>query len=160
MIVNSITQLSEDVDDLIQQSRRYQEILYPPESINQDDPHYLINGGMYFIGAYDSEKLCGIGGVKIMHDIMIDDGYYGEIKNLFVDPDSRGRGASKMIMNSLENYLIKKEVKLCRLETGVSQPESIGLYQRLGYRDCQAYGDYADDPLSVFMEKTLTDLTV
>ena len=151
MFVQPITELSEDVDDLIQQSRRYQEKIYPAESINQDDPQYLINGPMYFIGAYDGEKLCGIGGVKIMHD----DSHYGEIKNLFVDPNCRGRGVSKIIMNALENYLIKEEIKLCRLETGVSQPESIGLYQSLGYQDCGAYGEYAADPLSVFMEKVL-----
>ena len=155
MIIKAITKLSEDVDYLIQQSRDYQAEIYPAESINQDDPQYLVNGGMYFIGVYDGEQLCGVGGVKIMHDVMNDDGHYGEIKNLFVDPKCRGRGASKIIMTALEDYLIKKKVGLCRLETGVSQPESIGLYLRLGYQDCAAYGEYADDPLSVFMEKTL-----
>ena len=151
MIVKPITELSEDVDDLVQQSRDYQAEIYPADSINQDDPQYLVSGGMYFIGAYDDEKLCGIGGVKIMDD----DSRYGEIKNLFVDPNSRGRGVSKIIMNALEDYLIKEKIKLCRLETGVSQPESIGLYQKLGYQNCAAYGDYADDQLSVFMEKPL-----
>jgi len=156
LIIKAITELSKDVDDLIQQSRDYQAEIYPPESVHQDDPQYLINGGMYFIGAYDDETLCGIGGVKIMCEVMNDDGHYGEIKNLFVDPVYRGRGVSKIIMHALEDYLIKKNIKLCRLETGVSQPESIGLYRRIGYRGCGAYGDYADDPLSVFMEKTLS----
>lgn len=151
MIIKPIIELSEDVDDLIQQSRDYQAEIYPAESINQDDPQYLVSGGVYFIGAYDGETLCGIGGVKIMHD----DSHYGEIKNLFVDPNCRGRGASKIIMNALESYLIKKEINLCRLETGVSQPESIGLYRKLGYRNCSAYGVYASDPLSVFMAKEL-----
>jgi len=151
LIVKPIIELSGDVDDLIQQSRDYQAAIYPVESINQDDPEYLVSGGMYFIGAYDNDKLRGIGGVKIMHN----DSHYGEIKNLFVDPKCRGRGVSKIIMNTLENYLIEKEIKLCRLETGVSQPESIGLYHSLGYRGCNAYGDYIDDPLSVFMEKKL-----
>ena len=39
------------------------------------------------------------------------------------------------------------------LETGPSQPEAIGLYERLGYRVRGPYGGYPDDPLSVFMEK-------
>jgi len=151
LIVKPIIELSEDVDDLIQMSRDYQAAIYPPESINQDDPEYLIGESVYFIGAYAVEKLCGIGGVKIMHN----DSHYGEIKNLFVDPKCRGRGVSKIIMNALEDYLIEKRINRCRLETGVSQPESIGLYRGLGYRDCSAYGDYADDPLSVFMEKEL-----
>ncbi len=86
---------------------------------------------MYFIGAYGGEVLLGIGGAKIMHD----DGDYGEIKNLFVDPKARGRGVSKKIMQALEDYLDKNRIFLCRLETGVSQPESIGLYKSLGYED-------------------------
>lgn len=151
MQVKPITELSVDVRALIQQSRDYQAEIYPAESINQDDPEYLVGGGMYFIGVYDDDGLLGIGGVKIMHD----DGNYGEIKNLFVDPEARGRGVSKIIMQALEDYLIKEDMTLCRLETGVSQPESISLYQKLGYQDCGAYGDYADDPLSVFMQKVI-----
>lgn len=149
MLIKPITVLTDEVDKLIQQSRRYQETLYPQESINQDDPHSLVYGNMYFIGAYDGDELCGLGGVKIMNDNL----RYGEIKNLFVSPEFRGRGISKVIMNALEQFLINEKISICRLETGVSQPESIGLYHRLGYRDREAYGDYRPDPLCVFMEK-------
>ncbi|MCP3687036.1 MAG: GNAT family N-acetyltransferase [Gammaproteobacteria bacterium] len=151
MRVRPVTVLTDDVDALIQQSRNYQETLYPPESINQDAPHMLINGDMYFVGAYDGDILCGIGGVKVIDSAP----NYAEIKNLFVDPHRRGRGASKAIMSALEQFVIEQGVNLCRLETGVSQPESIGLYHSLGYRDRDAYGDYQSDPLSVFMEKAL-----
>ena len=151
MLVKAIIELTGDVSALVQKSRDYQASLYPTESINQDDPEYLVNGDMYFIGAYDGESLCGIGGVKIMHD----NPDYGEIKNLFVDPVCRGRGVSKIIMSALEDYLINNKINLCRLETGVSQPESLGLYHRLGYQDRDAYGDYVPDPLSIFMEKEI-----
>ncbi len=152
MQVKPVTLLTDDVDALIQQSRRYQETLYPPESINQDDPHKLINSDMHFVGIYDSDILCGIGGVKVIEGTPS----YGEIKNLFVDPQCRGRGASKAIMSALEQYVVDQGVSLCRLETGVSQPESISLYHGLGYRDRDAYSDYKADPLSVFMEKALS----
>lgn len=151
MLVEAITELSNDVAVLIQQSRDYQASLYPSESINQDDPEYLVKGDMYFVGAYDGERLCGIGGVKIMRDTPD----YGEVKNLYVDPNCRGRGVSKIVMSALENYLIKNKINLCRLETGVSQPESLGLYHSLGYRDRDSYGDYQPDPYSVFMEKKI-----
>ncbi len=152
MLIKPITVLTDDVDELIQQSHRYQQTLYPAESINQDDPEKLVNGDVYFIGAYEGEKLCGIGGVKIMHD----DSKYGEIKNLFVNPDFRGKGVSKQIMQALELHLIENQISLCRLETGVNQPESINLYCRLGYQDRNAYGAYLPDPLSIFMEKQLS----
>ena len=152
MLIKPITALTDDVDELIQQSRRYQQSIYPAESINQDDPQKLVNGEIYFIGAYEGSHLYGIGGVKIMDD----DSHYGEIKNLFVNPKFRGKGVSKQIMQALEAYLAEHQVNLCRLETGVNQPESISLYQRLGYRDRNAYGAYHPDPLSIFMEKQLS----
>lgn len=151
MEIKPIIELDDDVDTLIQMSRDYQAEIYPAESINQDDPEYLVKGGMYFVGAYDGERLCGIGGVKIMRDTPD----YGEIKNLFVDPACRGLGISRMVMQALETHLIKNKTGLCRLETGVSQPESVGLYHSLGYRSCDAYGSYQPDPLSIFMEKEI-----
>jgi putative acetyltransferase len=41
------------------------------------------------------------------------------------------------------------------LETGPYQHQALGLYERLGYARRGPYGDYRDDPLSVFMEKRL-----
>ena len=42
-----------------------------------------------------------------------------------------------------------------RLEVGVSQPEALGLYERTGYYKIPPFGNYWDDPLSFFYEKTL-----
>lgn len=151
MLIRPITVLTDEVAELIRQSRHYQEGIYPPESINQDDPETLVNGSMYFIGAWQDDILSGIGGVKVMSD----DTIYGEIKNLFVDPVYRGKGLSKMIMAALEQYLLENNITLCRLETGVSQPESIGLYRSLGYQQRGPYGEYRSDPLSFFMEKVI-----
>jgi putative acetyltransferase len=37
--------------------------------------------------------------------------------------------------------------------TGVSQPEALAFYGRAGYARRKRFGDYPDDPLSVFMRK-------
>ena len=151
MEIRPISCISDDVDALIQLSREYQAGLYPPESIHQEDPQTLLAENIFFIGAYLDRDLLGIGGVKRVDAIP----RYGEIKNLFVDPDHRGQGASRIIMSALEQHLVDNKIMLCRLETGPGQPESIGLYKSLGYQECAAYGDYKPDPLSLFMEKTL-----
>ena len=151
MQIKRITALTDDVDSLLQQSRDYQNELYPAESVHQDDTSSLLSGGVYFIGAYSGKVLLGIGAVKLFDTVPA----YGEIKNLFIPPEHRGLGAAKVIMAALESHLVDKEVNLCRLETGPSQIESIGLYQRLGYRKCGLYGDYQPDPLSLFMEKEI-----
>jgi putative acetyltransferase len=69
----------------------------------------------------------------------------------------RGKGISKAIMQGLERHLCEAGIGLARLETGIKQPEAIGLYRRLGYVERAAFGRYRPDPLSLFMEKTLRE---
>ena len=43
---------------------------------------------------------------------------------------------------------------LLRLETGIYQPEALGLFFAEGFVRCGAFADYsAHDPFSIFMEK-------
>ena len=137
MQIKPIEIISDDVDSLIQLSRRYMAELYPPESNHQEDPQRLLAADIYFIGAYLERKLLGIGAVKKVDASPS----YGEIKNLFVDPRQRGQGVSRIIMSALEQFLIDNNVMLCRLETGPEQSEAIGLYQSLGYHKCPPYGE-------------------
>jgi len=55
----------------------------------------------------------------------------------------------------LENCLVKRSIFTARLETGIHQHEAIDLYQKLGYSKIAPFGDYTEDPLSVFMEKKI-----
>jgi putative acetyltransferase len=151
MKIHSIDVISDDVARLIQQSQHYQAGLYPAESIHQEDFQALLARSIYFVGAWQEQTLLGIGAVKMFETLQP----YGEIKNLFVDPHHRGKGVSRMIMHALEQQLIEAGTGICRLETGVNQPESIGLYESLGYKVCEPYGDYQADPLSIFMQKEL-----
>jgi putative acetyltransferase len=67
----------------------------------------------------------------------------------------RGRGVSKQLMQALETHLREQQIPLARLETGISQPEALGLYEKLGYQYRSPFSSYQLDPLSVFMEKRL-----
>jgi putative acetyltransferase len=104
-----------------------------------------------FLGAYLDGELAGCGAVKLMHD----DGSYGEIKRVYVLDAFRGRGLSKQLMQALEAHLVEQKIPLARLETGISQPEALGLYEKLGYQYRAPFGSYLLDPLSVLMEKRL-----
>jgi len=153
MEIHPIKIISDQVVELIQQSQQYQADIYPAESIHQEDAEGLLATNVYFIGASEGQVLQGIGAVKMVSG----ERPYGEIKNLFVDPRHRGQGASRSIMRALEQHVIDAGTRVCRLETGVNQPESIGLYESLGYQVCGPYGDYEADPLSIFMQKELGD---
>jgi putative acetyltransferase len=67
----------------------------------------------------------------------------------------RGRGVGHALMDALETYATEQGVSILRLETGIYQPESLRLYESRGYVRIPPFGHYADDPLSVFMEKVL-----
>ena len=59
------------------------------------------------------------------------------------------------IVKELENCLVKRSIFTARLEIGIHQHEAIDLYKWLGYSETAPFGDYTEDPLSVFMEKKI-----
>ncbi len=68
---------------------------------------------------------------------------------MFVIPDCRGRGFSKLILAELEHRAARDGYRLLRLETGDRQPEAIKLYERCGYRRIANFGIYVDSARSV-----------
>jgi putative acetyltransferase len=81
--------------------------------------------------------------------------HYGEVKRMFVDERKRGLGTGRKLLEHLVMFARMSGLSVLRLETGVHQPEAIALYERLGFARCDPFGDYRDDPLSLFMEKPL-----
>lgn len=151
MQVEELDPDAEDVRALIAASDAYYGGLYPAESNHLESGEDLKRDGVLFVGCRSGGRLVASGAAKLMRD----DGDYAEIKRVFVLEPYRGRGLSNLIMQYLETELIRRGVDTCRLETGVRQPEALGLYRKLGYREREAFGAYRPDPLSVFMEKRL-----
>jgi putative acetyltransferase len=142
---------TEEAQELITFSDQYMESLYPSESNHLESLTALKASNVAFFGGYIDGKLIACGATKILDD----DGRYGEIKRVFVIEGFRGQGLSKALIVHLEHHLRNSNINLARLETGVKQSEALGLYGRLGYVVRGPFGSYREDPLSVFMEKTL-----
>ncbi|MGY5796195.1 GNAT family N-acetyltransferase [Rheinheimera faecalis] len=151
MYIEALDPLSAPAAHLLALSDAYMASLYPAESNHMESPSALALPNVLFLGAYLDGELAGCGAVKLMHD----DGSYGEIKRVYVLDTYRGRGLSKQLMQALEAHLIEQQIQMARLETGISQPEALGLYEKLGYQYRAPFGSYLLDPLSVFMEKRL-----
>jgi len=142
-----------EVRALIAASDRFYLDLYPPESNHLESGAELKSANAIFIGCRVDGTLVASGAAKLMHD----DGDYAEIKRVYVVETHRGQGLSLAIMHDLEDRLRARGCSTCRLETGIKQPEALGLYRRLGYVERGPYGAYREDPLSVFMEKCLAE---
>jgi putative acetyltransferase len=78
-----------------------------------------------------------------------------EIKRMYVRPRFRGRGLGRAVLLALEAHARSLGVELLVLETGVDQPEALALYERHQFVRRERYGEYRDDPTSVFLEKRL-----
>jgi putative acetyltransferase len=84
-------------------------------------------------------------------------GAWAELKRMWVIPEARGRGLSKIILAALEAQAGSEGVRTLRLETGVENHAALGLYGRAGFARRDPFGDYRADPLSVFMQKDLSN---
>lgn len=125
----------------------YQLSLYPPESVYALDMNSLLQPNVLFAVARNAEGAAvGCGAIVVTPQ-------FGEVKRMFVHPSARGQGVAQRLLGMLETEALARGCRQFMLETGPSQPEAIGLYQRLGYSVRGPYGGYPDDPLSVFMEK-------
>lgn len=78
-----------------------------------------------------------------------------ELKRLYVPPEHRGRGLSRVVMRDLEERARALGFGRLILETGVMQPEAIGLYLTSGYHPIENFGEYAAEASSRCFAKDL-----
>jgi putative acetyltransferase len=142
-----------EVIRLIDELDAYQKPLYPAESHHGIDMNALTQPNVIFAVARGEDgAVIGCGAIVITDN---DREAYGELKRMFVSPRARGGGVGKSILKFLEDAAAAQGCTLATLETGIYQPEALGLYERAGYARCEPFGDYAPDPMSVFMRKRL-----
>ncbi len=74
---------------------------------------------------------------------------------MFTDPAFRGKGIADAVLVALTGAARDAGLTLMRLETGHTLYAAHRLYERHGFTRRGPFGDYTDDPLSLFMEKAL-----
>jgi GNAT superfamily N-acetyltransferase len=78
-----------------------------------------------------------------------------ELKRMFVVAAERGRGLSRPILAELERTARDAGRRRLVLETGIKQPEAIGLYTSSGYVEIEKFGVYRCEPSSRCFAKVL-----
>lgn len=140
---------SADAVALIAELEAHLDPLYPAKSRHGYSVEKLIAQGVAFFVLRDTNTPAGCGGIQ---QFGIE---YGELKRMYVRPAFRGRGFGRLLLNHLADYARAHGVGLLRLETGIHQAAAISLYERMGFNRIPPFGDYVDDPLSVFYEKRI-----
>jgi putative acetyltransferase len=107
-----------------------------------------VPGGIFLVARLEGRPV-GCGALRPMADGA------GEVKRMFVEPGTRGRGVGRRIIGALEGSARRVGYSRLRLETGTRQPEAVRMYQRAGYGQIDNYGNYAGNPLSRCFEKAI-----
>jgi putative acetyltransferase len=134
---------------LIEELEAHLAPLYPSESRHGFSVEKLLAEDVpFFLLRHDSTP-AGCGGVKLFGTA------YGELKRMYVRPQFRGLGFGKLMLHHLADYAQANGVNLLRLETGIHQHAAIALYEGVGFRRIPPFGEYKEDPLSLFYEKRI-----
>mgnify|MGYP000741848083 CR=1 FL=1 len=123
----------------------------PPESKHALDLEDLRKVEITFWSVYNENKLVGCGALKEL------DALHGEIKSMRTSACSRGRGiASELLRHILETAKSRGYNKVS-LETGSMAffEPARNMYLKHGFQFCTPFGDYKEDPYSVFMSRQL-----
>jgi putative acetyltransferase len=134
---------------MLAESDRYYADLYPAESNHLLELGSLIAPNASFFVARYGATIMGFGALLATPP-------YGEVKRMYVDRLARGRGIGRDLLKVIERSARDLNLISLRLETGIYQPEAISLYRKHGFREIAPFGNYKPDPLSLFLEKSLT----
>jgi GNAT superfamily N-acetyltransferase len=104
--------------------------------------------GVFFV-AYRGARPVGCGGLR-RHDEHV-----GEVKRMYVHPDERRHGIGRVVLRAIEAQARQIGYRQLVLETGVLQPEAIGLYESEGYVAVEPWGLYRESGTSRCFAKAL-----
>ncbi len=80
-----------------------------------------------------------------------------EVKRMYVAERVRGLGLARAMLAHLEASVAAYGVEVVVLETGLAQPEAIGLYESSGYKPIPAFGYYRYAPQLALLRQAPAD---
>lgn len=125
--------------------------LGPPESVHALDIDKLRRPDITFWSVWSGEQLLGCGALRELSPS------HGEVKSMRTAAAHRGQGVGRAVLERIIEEAQARSYERLSLETGAMtafQPAH-KLYQAYGFTFCAPFGDYAEDPNSVFMTKRL-----
>jgi putative acetyltransferase len=112
-------------------------------------PEQVATGLGTFVIARAGGRAVGCGALRRLDDTS------AEVKRMYVEPELRGHGIARGILDHLEAAARAMGVSRLVLETGIYQAEAIGLYRRMGFNPVRCWGEYEGVLTSVCFEKTI-----
>lgn len=136
---------------LLQEHLRDMAELSPPESIHALDLDGLRRPDIRFWTVWEKDQLLGCGALREL------DSTHGEIKSMRTAEAHRRKGVATRMLGHILDEASRRGYRRLSLETGsmAGFAPARTLYAQFGFVECAPFGDYVEDPNSVFMTRSL-----
>lgn len=123
----------------------------PPESIHALGLGALKGPDITFWTVWNEEQLMGCGALKEL------DSQHGELKSMRTASAHLRKGVAQAMLEHIIKEARKRDYSRLSLETGSMAAffPARKLYEKYGFVYCPPFGDYSEDPNSVFMTMEL-----
>jgi putative acetyltransferase len=140
-----------EVRELLEEHVRNMLALSPRESMHALDVDGLRAPDITFWTVWAGSSLLGCGALREISPA------HGEIKSMRTASAHRRKGVARAMLTHIIAEATKRRYHRLSLETGSMQAfePAQKLYESFGFTYCPPFGDYVEDPNSVFMTRVL-----
>ena len=138
IVITTEESLTDELAQVLQSHWLFCTSSTPIEHVYALDASKLFTPDITVFGARTDGELVGVGAMRKL------DVDHAELKSMHTLANSRGMGVGKAIVSHIEEYARSSGIKRISLETGTSEAfkPARELYKSLGYKSCEAFGDY------------------
>ena len=140
-----------EIRRLLEEHLRHLRSLSPPESVHALPIEGLRKPEVTFWSVWQGAELLGCGALKQI------DAAHGEVKSMRTAARHLRKGVGAAMLDHIIAESRRRAYRRLSLETGSTEPfmPALRLYERFGFRRCGPFGDYGEDPFSVYMTMEL-----
>lgn len=123
----------------------------PPESVHALNVSGLEADDVTFWSLWSEDELAGCGALKQLAS------NHGEIKSMRTSTDFLRQGVAQQLLGHIIAEARSRGYQRLSLETGSMEAfiPARKLYEQFGFKECEPFADYKQDPYSSFMSKQL-----
>lgn len=142
---------SEEVLDLLQMHLEEMHAASPACKVHAMPAERLREDDVTFYAVREGGALAAVGALKELGP------EHGELKSMRATPAFRGKGAGRALLEHLIDEGRARGYRWLGLETGRTDEfaDARRLYERYGFRACDAFNGYTSDEFSLCMEREL-----